>query len=127
MNSRFQDYTFPPIRRNSTTTISQNNSFSLFNQQRSMSFSFADDTANQHHYLYLGTIMQEDEEEETEERTRSKSTAAIMDNTIWHPTKQDLNWNNNRLQNDRSDDEINNIRERMRRFSLAPPPTTNGL
>lgn len=97
----------------------------LFNrEQRSMSFSFADDqklfnNANQHHYLYLDTIMQEEDEEEEAERTRSKSTAAIMDHTIWHPKQQDLNWNNTI-----EDDEINKIRDRMRRFSLAPPATT---
>jgi hypothetical protein len=112
----------------------------FYRQQRSMSYSFGQPTQQEddqddqdlfystnHHHLFLDTIMQEEEEEEEDtvqfERIRSKSSSVMM-NDIWHPTSS---LDNNRRRSSLIpppppiyNNEVNELRERMRRFSLAP-------
>ncbi|OAD04807.1 hypothetical protein MUCCIDRAFT_155723, partial [Mucor lusitanicus CBS 277.49] len=110
--TRFNDYAFPPIRRNSAIhtlfediasvpMLPEVSEEPFYREQRSMSYSFTQDDTSMfnHHHLFLDTIMQEEDEEEDHhhqqlqqqqqqqeesKRTRSKSSAAIMD--IWHPS-----------------------------------------
>ncbi|KAI8380545.1 PSP1 C-terminal conserved region-domain-containing protein [Choanephora cucurbitarum] len=161
-------YAFPPMRRNSATAtmglpwFSSSNSIHLpsmtsasssssedkpfFREHRSMSYSYTQDAFQSPQVLQ--TIMQEEDipEDIRQERTRSKSTAAIMNN-IWNPSvQQDDNqrWvQNNRvigsgrrlslapslfnssLINTNTNNAYDDLTDRMRRFSLAP--TGNGL
>jgi hypothetical protein len=132
------EYTFPPAnttqRRNSYHNLfppqeSMLPEVPFYRQQRSMSYSFGqqeedDDMfySTNHHHLFLDTIMQEEEEEEEEihfERTRSKSSSIMM-NDIWHPTTVDNNRRSSLIPPPTYNCEINQLRERIRRFSLAP-------
>ncbi|CAO3622726.1 unnamed protein product [Mucor fragilis] len=159
--TRFTDYAFPPIRRNSAIhtlfediasvpMLPEVSEEPFYREQRSMSYSFTQDDAKMfnHHHLFLDTIMQEDDEEEDHhqqqqqqqdesKRTRSKSSAAIMD--IWHPSLKEDDAKKWTIANnisgrrsslippsllDQEDEQVVGIRDRMRRFSLAPPSTT---
>ncbi|KAG2196479.1 hypothetical protein INT46_001044 [Mucor plumbeus] len=118
----------------------------FYREQRSMSYSFTtqdDAKLFNHHHLFLDTIMQEDEEDDDDQqqqdeskRTRSKSSAAVMD--IWHPSLKEDDTKKWTMANnisgrrsslippsllDQEDDRFTGIRERMRRFSLAPSST----
>ncbi|CAO3631893.1 unnamed protein product [Mucor hiemalis] len=99
----------------------------FYREQRSMSYSFGHDdfyNNNQQHQLFeknLSTIMQEEDEEDDIDlesyykRTRSKSSAAIMD--IWSPSHH--------VQTDVEDAKWLAAQHRnTRRSSLIPPSTT---
>lgn len=154
--TRFTDYAFPPIRRNSAIhtlfediasvpMLPEVSEEPFYREQRSMSYSFTtqdDAKLFNHHHLFLDTIMQEEDEEDDQQqqdeskRTRSKSSAAIMD--IWHPSLKEDDAKKWTMANnisgrrsslippsllDQEDEQVTGIRERIRRFSLAPPST----
>lgn len=118
---RQQEYAFPaapwtfnPSDIASVPMLPEVSEEPFYREQRSMSYSyghedlFSTSLANQ----FLGTIMQEDDEEEIFERTRSKSSAAIMD--IWNTPES------NQIEDAKWMAAHHRFGEQQRRFSLRP-------
>ncbi|KAI7903036.1 PSP1 C-terminal conserved region-domain-containing protein [Cokeromyces recurvatus] len=132
----FSDYIFPfttfqQRRRNSATTLLP--SSMPFYREQSLGYN---NSSKEDNYL-LHTIMQEEEDsDEISSSLGLLSRSTKPSSSIWNPTvKEDNDWsfqryheynNNSRRTSMLStvDDEINDIKERMRRFSLAPPLTS---